>query len=141
MLSHQDTLTALDSQTVGLANGYSRSVDEARTLVVTAKRETAESLVAVLDGVDTPSHTSVKRNLDGDAATWIVVATLGGQALPHVLSFLQSAVGGRRVKKVKWGDLEIENPSKEDLERFRAMLDQTIDKSDGAGQDTPPAHP
>lgn len=79
MLSHQDSLTALDRQTVGLANGYSPSADEARTLVVTAKREAAESLVAVLDGVETPSHTSVKRNLDGETATWIVVATLGGR--------------------------------------------------------------
>ncbi|MDQ6946789.1 MAG: hypothetical protein M3256_11115 [Actinomycetota bacterium] len=106
-----------------------------QTLVVTADRATAESLAALLADVAVPHHTSIKRNLDGETATWIVVATLGGQILPHLLTFLQTTIGGRRVKRIKWGDLEIENPSKEDLERFRALIDRSIEPLGTSDQD------
>lgn len=105
-------------------------MEATHTLVVTADRVAAERLVTVLTEVQAQHHTSIKRNLDGETATWIVVATLGGQLLPHVLSFLQTIIGGRRVKKIKWGDLEIENPSSEDLERFRAIIDRSMERSE-----------
>jgi hypothetical protein len=123
------------------SSGYAAHVYGTQTLVVTAEREAAEGLVTVLDEVEATHHTSVKRNLDGETATWIVVATLGGQAMSHVLTFLQSAIGDRRVKKIKCGDREIENPSKEDLERFRAEWDRSLEKPEDLGQDTPPGAP
>lgn len=53
----------------------------------------------------------------------IVIANLAAQALPHVLGFVKDYLATKQVKKIKVGDLEIENPTPEDLQRFRAMTD------------------
>jgi len=63
-----------------------------------------------------------RRNLDGDAATWIVIATLASQAVPHVLKFLTDWRKDRKVGRIKIGDIEIENPTEEDLRMLRQRL-------------------
>ncbi len=70
-----------------------------------------------------------RRNLDGDAATWIVIATLASQALPHVLQFLTEWRKERSVKRIKVGDIEIDNPTEEDLQLLRQRYSGN-DKSD-----------
>ncbi len=72
-----------------------------------------------------------RRNLSGDAATWIVVATLTMQGLPHLLEFLIKWRELGRVKRIKINDIEIDNPSPEDLVRFRAQIAAGLDDSDG----------
>jgi hypothetical protein len=111
-------------------------MEDAQTLVVAADKDAANGLVKALQQLEpVPQlHTSAKRNLDGETATWLVVASLTSGLLPHVLTFLESVIGGRRVKKIKFGDLEIENPSKEDLRRFREMVDRSIAEK-GASQE------
>lgn len=63
-----------------------------------------------------------RNNLSGDAATWIVIATLAAQAVPHLLDFLVKWRELNRVRRIKIGDIEIENPSSEDVERLRERL-------------------
>jgi hypothetical protein len=74
----------------------------------------------------TECHASERKNLDGSTAAWIVVANLAAQSLPHVLTFIKDLLVQRPVKKIKFGDLEIENPTAEDLayvrEVFRARV-------------------
>ena len=67
-----------------------------------------------------------RRNLDGDTATWVVIATLASQALPHLLAFLTDWRKEKRkentVTRIKIGQIEIENPTPEDLEILRERL-------------------
>jgi DNA-binding FadR family transcriptional regulator len=90
-------------------------------------RGTKEAVEAVRQVIDaqpgSQSHLSERKNLDGDTAAWILIANLAAQTLPHLLGFLKDYLPTRQVKKIKIGDLEIENPTAEDLERFRALID------------------
>jgi hypothetical protein len=67
------------------------------------------------------SRVSERKNLDGNTAAWIVIATLAGQALPHVLTFIKEHLASKRVKKIKVGDWEVENPTPEMIDRFLVM--------------------
>ncbi len=109
-------------------------MNSSETLVVSADRPTAASLLPVLEQHGAVHHSSAKRNIDGETATWIVAATLSGQALPHVLTFLSGVVGNGRVKKIKVGDWEVENPTKRDLELFRQITLKSLD-DDRGGQE------
>jgi hypothetical protein len=57
-----------------------------------------------------------RRNLSGADASWVVIATLAvnhiAQALPHLVQMSMR----NRVKRIRVGDVEIENPTPEDLE-------------------------
>jgi len=68
-----------------------------------------------------------KKSFDGDAATWIVIATLAAQALPHILKFLSDWRKEGSVTRIKIGDIEIENPSEKDLQILRQKLSRNID--------------
>jgi len=58
-----------------------------------------------------------KSNLDGSAATWIVLANLAITALPHVLTYLRDNGSSGKVKRIVVpGVLEIENPTREQIE-------------------------
>lgn len=59
-----------------------------------------------------------RRNITGDPATWTVIATLTVQALSTVIEFLIKWRELSRVRKIKVGTIEIENPSAEDIERL-----------------------
>src|SRR5690348_4130413 len=70
----------------------------------------------------TPARYVGRRNLDGNTATWVVIATLAGQALPQVLNFLSQRLKPRAVTRIKIGDVEVENPTEKDMEIFRQTL-------------------
>lgn len=72
---------------------------------------------------DCQSRLTRPRNLDGDTAAWIVIATLAAQALPHFLRGIKDHFAAKKVKRIKIGDWEVENPTPEMLERFIAMTD------------------
>ena len=63
-----------------------------------------------------------RRNLDGSTATWIVLATLTSQLVPHLLNFLVAWPKTRTVTRIKVGEIEIENPTPEDLALLRARF-------------------
>src|SRR5688572_2433387 len=85
-----------------------------------------EDLRQLLDSATT-SQFIERRNLSGDAATWIVIATLAAQGLPHILEFLIKWRELGRVKRIRIDNVEIENPSEDDLVRLRARLDARPD--------------
>lgn len=97
------------------------------TIVINTTKEAAE---AIRNEIDTQSgsqsHMTERKNLGGDVATWIVIATLSVQALPHILEFLKDYIPGKRVKYAKVGDIEFENPTAADLERIRAIIDARL---------------
>ena len=92
------------------------------TIVISGTKEAAE---AIRNEIDTQpgsqSHLTERKNLDGSTAAWIVIATLAGQALPHVLGFIKDYLAAKQVKKIKIGNWEVDNPTPEILDRFLAM--------------------
>lgn len=96
---------------------------EVETIVITSTKEAAEAIRSEIDAQPgSQSDLTPRRNLDGDVATWLLIANLAVQSLPHILGFLKDYLATKQVKKIVLGDLEIENPAPEDLKRFRAML-------------------
>lgn len=93
-------------------------------ILIECSQETADELRIAIEALpDMQYQVSQRKNLDGSDATWIVIAALSLQALPHVLTF----IGSQRPKlpsKIKVGDIEIENPTQEDLERLRKLYAQ-----------------
>ena len=72
-----------------------------------------------------------RRDLSGDTATWIVMATLTLQALPHMLDFMIKWKELGRVKRIKIGDVEIENPSLQDVEQLRNKFGPAAEQQHG----------
>ena len=104
------------------------------TIVINTTKEYAEVIRNEIDAQQgSQSYITERRNLDGDTAMWILIANLSIQALPHILAFLKDYLPGKRVTKIKVGDLEIENPTPADLQRFRMMIDSHSkpEKTDG----------
>jgi len=98
--------------------------DMTEKIVVNGTKEAAEAIRKFIDTQPgSQTHLTERKNIDGDTAAWIVIATVAGQALPHVLGFVKDYLATKQVKKIKVGDWEVENPSPEILERFLAMLD------------------
>jgi|KBSSwiStaDraftv2_1062776.scaffolds.fasta_scaffold1799267_2 hypothetical protein len=93
----------------------------ALTVVIDCDGEAVEELRTTVVAEHTPQFIE-RRNLSGDAATWIVVATLAVQSISPLLTFLAQWRGLTGVKRIKVGDIEIENPSAEDLELLRARM-------------------
>jgi len=96
--------------------------DTTETIVISGTKEAAEAIRNEIDAQPgSQSHLTERKNLDGDTAAWIVIATLAGQALPHILSFIKDYLAAKQVKKIKVGNWEVENPTPEILNRFLAM--------------------
>jgi hypothetical protein len=98
--------------------------DNNHTIVINCTQEAAEAILAVINSQQgTQSHVTERKNLAGETAAWIVVATIAGQVLPHVLGVVKEYLSNNRVKKFVVGDIEIENPSPEDIERLWTIID------------------
>lgn len=88
-------------------------------LVATVDEDDAAALRAVLasaapDGV----HVFERKNLGGDAAAWLVLASLLAPQIPAVLTFVRDLADRHRVSSIKVGDVEIVNPTSEQVERL-----------------------
>jgi hypothetical protein len=106
-------------------------------IVITGTKEAAESIRAEIDAQPgSQSQLSPRKNLEGDVAAWIVIANLAAQALPHILGFLKERLATGQVKKIRIGELEIENPAPEDIERFRALIDSRSKPEPNAGAES-----
>lgn len=93
------------------------------TIVINGTKEAAEAGRNVIEAQPgSQSHLTERKNLDGGAAAWIVIATLAGQALPHVLGSVKDYLATKQVKKIKVGDWEVENPTPEIVEQFLVMI-------------------
>jgi len=94
-----------------------------KIIVVQGTRQAMEAIRKTIDAQrGGESVLTERKDIDGDTAAWILVANLTAQAIPHVLSFIKAYVAMRHVKKIKVGDLQIENPTEQDLEIFRKRI-------------------
>lgn len=93
-------------------------------ITINCNKEASEAIRNVIDAQPgSQSHVTQRRNLDGDTAAWIVIASLASQTLPHVLGFVKDYLATKQIKKIKVGDWEVENPTPEIVERFLTMMD------------------
>jgi hypothetical protein len=63
-----------------------------------------------------------RRSLSGDPATWVVLATLAASAIPQLLTLVLKWREQGQVRKIKVGDVEVENPTDADLEMLRQLI-------------------
>jgi hypothetical protein len=92
-------------------------------IVVEGTKSQVELLKKEIDAQpNSESRSSERKNFDGDAAAWIVIASLSAQSLPHILNFMRDVLQINKVKRFKIGDIEIENPGTKELDELRARL-------------------
>lgn len=104
-------------------------------IIVTGTKDATEAIHnAVKAQAAGQSQLTERRNLSGEAATWIVVASLAVQTLPSILTFVKDYAASRRITKLKIGEWEVENPTPEILERFLTRMDA---QSSQAGPNEP----
>ena len=105
------------------------------TIVISGTKEAVEAIRQEIDAQSgSQTQLTERKNLDGDTASWIVIATLSVQALPHILDFIKALLVDKkqplnsfRFSQSPTGfEVEIENPLPEDLERMRAMIDSQL---------------
>jgi hypothetical protein len=102
---------------------YSGLVTDERVevLITTADKNDADALCMALDPAAPEGvHVFERKNLGGDAATWLVLASLVIPQLPAVLTFVQGLVDRDRVRSITVGGIEIVNPTPEQVERLLA---------------------
>jgi hypothetical protein len=101
-----------------------QSNDAENAVLVVQGEEDAVQLVkeAIDSHKGSESEMTGRRNLDGSAAAWIVVATLSVQALPQVLTFLKDLLQMHKIKTIKVGDIEIENPTAQLVEELSSRM-------------------
>jgi hypothetical protein len=103
--------------------------DTTETIVISGTKEAAEAIRNQIDAQPgSQSHLSERKNLDGGAAAWIVIATIVGQTLPHVLGFIKDYLAAKQanqvakqVKSLEVGNWKVENPTPEIIDRFLEM--------------------
>jgi hypothetical protein len=103
-------------------------------LTIRCSEDVATAIKSEIDShQDSKSEFSERRNLDGSTAAWIVIASLAVQSLSPILTYLGKFLESKAVKKIKVGDIEIDNPTPEDVARLRALIDARIqaEKKDG----------
>jgi hypothetical protein len=84
-------------------------------LIVVADEADAETLRATAD-----ARVFERKNLGGDAAAWLVFASLLAPQVPAVLTFVRGLADRNRVSSIKVGDVEIVNPTPDQVERLLA---------------------
>jgi hypothetical protein len=91
--------------------------DATESFLIEADADTASAVQSHIESL-TPGAASLseRRNFDGSEPTWIVIAQLSAQMLPAVLTFITSLRGPRLPRKLKIGEVEIENPTERDIE-------------------------
>lgn len=75
------------------------------------------------------SHIDVteKRGITGETAAWVLVTGFAVQALPHILAFLIGTADTKKVKRIKCGNFEVENPTPEMISVFMEKLRKTME--------------
>lgn len=66
---------------------------------------------------------SSRRALDGDAVTWMMIATIATTALKAMLNATIKLAELRRVRSIKVGNIEVRNPDRADVERLLAHIE------------------
>ena len=100
----------------------SQSLNE--TIVVTGERDAVESILREINAHSgSESAITERKNFDGDLQGWIAIGNLTVSALTFVLAVVKEAVASKKVKKIRVGDIEIENPSAMDIELLHRSIE------------------
>ncbi|MBK8656488.1 MAG: hypothetical protein IPN20_21830 [Haliscomenobacter sp.] len=103
-------------------------------LSISGSEEFMDELRVFLSETPETEHLiSERRNLDGDSATWIAVISVVLSQVPHVLEFIAKTRRPALPTQIKFGDIEIANPSEKDLEMFRALIQKKIEEQPKKG--------
>ena len=112
--------------------------DNSETIVINCSKDAVVEIQQLINAQpEAQSKATERKNLDGDVAGWIVIATLATQSLPHVLEFLKPFLPNKQITKIRFknkdGEWEMENPTQADIERFRSARDATLGGEDADG--------
>ena len=81
--------------------------------------EASEDLAKALSEVSQSPVTSArKNNLDGSPATILQIVQIVTSLTAAITPLVAAYVSNKRVKKIKFGSIEIENPTREQWERL-----------------------
>lgn len=97
--------------------------DSSNLLTISGSEELMVEMREFLEQMPEADHLiSERRNLDGDTATWVAVISLVLAQVPHVLTFIANVRRPSLPTHIKFGDIEIVNPTEEDLKVFRELV-------------------
>ena len=100
---------------------YAGPVTDARieVLIATADEDDAGVLRVALDPAAPDGvHVFERKNLNGDAPAWLVLASVVVPQIPAILTSIRELADRHRIGSVKVGDVEIVNPTPEQVERL-----------------------
>jgi len=107
--------------------------EQSNTIVVSGTREAADAIKKEIDTVlNSQSQFVERKTLDGNTPTWIVIATLAVQSLPSIIELAKYYLPRGGIKKIKVGDVEIENPTEEQVD---LLIKQTKSPNGGSESD------
>jgi hypothetical protein len=99
------------------------SESQSETVVVSGSLDAIEAIRREIDShAGAESVMSERKNYDGSVAEWIAIGNLTISALTFVLAVVKEVVASKKVKKIRVGDVEIENPSTADIELLRTSI-------------------
>ena len=94
------------------------------TFMVSGDKEVIEAIKQKVEQLSAnPTRISERNNLDGSVSTWVMVSTVAIQALPLILTFIKEYANMKKVKRIKVGDIEIENPDDRLIEAMSKKLE------------------
>ena len=101
--------------------------DSSNLLTISGSEELMDVMREVLAEMPEADHLiSERRNLDGDTATWVAIVSLVLSQVPHILTFIANTKRPSLPTHIKFGDIEIVNPTEKDLLVFRELIQNKI---------------
>jgi hypothetical protein len=93
--------------------------EDAVIVVIEAEGDADMGLSArITEETATPVRTVIKHGLGGDVASWLLIGNFLVTSIAALAPIILNYVKERRVKSIKIGDVTIENPKQEDIERI-----------------------
>ncbi|MBQ1025828.1 hypothetical protein [Micromonospora sp. C95] len=97
-------------------------------VLVTSGTSDVDSLKAALyHEADAQSKIYGRKGLEGSIAEWTLLIVASSQGLVAIANCILRWQDRRKIKRIKYGDIEIENPTDEDIKRFREARDERSD--------------
>lgn len=95
------------------------------TIFISGSKETIEAIQKEIERHEgSKSQLTERNNLDGGPATWIMVGSIALQVLPLILNFIKEMANLNHVKKIKIGDIEIENPNADLINSIKDKMEK-----------------
>lgn len=96
---------------------------QSETVVVSGPFDAVDEIRREIDShAGAESVMSEQKNFDGSVTEWVAIGNLTISALTFVLAVVKEVAASKKVKKIRVGDVEIENPSADDIEVLRSSI-------------------